>query len=547
MQENSQLHLFFATLQTKDASQRRNYLDEIEKEFDDADPVNDNNNLQNGNHANSKSSFYPVLLRLAHECPFKDVRQSCEKILKYLENQGVRIPRRRLVGPSAFIPENECVAVDTDDVEKQSLFADAFIMNGRLSHIHQILGYHVKYLSQFLSFESKLLHQNGPLQQSWIYYIGIIGAARHQCSLLVEECERKFMLCDGDPDWLDSIENIPNKLKKLFTLNKLLAHQPWLINVDVLKDFFTGPAEETWSMSELLHAILVLLHFQTLSGFIFGCGINPEIDSRKGHTKRSPSSGEYTSGGSEPITPTKIGRVKAGSFVDDSSTQQLFEKMLKVQEEYELSSQDGEDDGTDDEKLRQFKEVAETNQHEMEEFDTPQNRFNQYLDDKQFHYKEYAKREKKDTEVFRAHDYNWQEHCFAFVNRLYPNIGPYLDGKFNCSFDLTYNSMGGNYTDVDTSKFRLATWNYIHLIYGIFHDDYLYVEVNKLLEKPYKSYIKKVACFPERITFLDYWEFYSDFLPSEKVHINLLVLESRFQAALLYVSRALMKHMDNKN
>ena len=78
MQENSQLHLFFATLQTKDESQRRNYLDEIEKEFDDADPVNDNNNLQNGgNHANSKSSFYPVLLRLAHECPFKDVRQSC--------------------------------------------------------------------------------------------------------------------------------------------------------------------------------------------------------------------------------------------------------------------------------------------------------------------------------------------------------------------------------------------------------------------------------------------------------------------------------------
>jgi len=37
--------------------------------------------------------------------------------------------------------------------------------------------------------------------------------------------------------------------------------------------------------------------------------------------------------------------------------------------------------------------------------------------------------------------------------------------------------MGDNYTDVDTSKFRLATWNYIQLIYGIFHDDYLYVEV----------------------------------------------------------------------
>ena len=37
--------------------------------------------------------------------------------------------------------------------------------------------------------------------------------------------------------------------------------------------------------------------------------------------------------------------------------------------------------------------------------------------------------------------------------------------------------MGDNITNVDTSKFRLATWNYIHLLYGIFHDDYAYNEV----------------------------------------------------------------------
>ena len=37
--------------------------------------------------------------------------------------------------------------------------------------------------------------------------------------------------------------------------------------------------------------------------------------------------------------------------------------------------------------------------------------------------------------------------------------------------------MGDNFSNVDTSKFRLATWNYIHLIYGIYHDDYVYYEV----------------------------------------------------------------------
>jgi len=114
-------------------------------------------------------------------------------------------------------------------------------------------------------------------------------------------------------------------------------------------------------MSELLHAILVLLHFQTLSGFVFGCGVTPEIDTQKGYTRRTTSSGDYTSG-SEPLTPTKVTKVKGASLIDDSSgtTQMLFEKIQKVQEEYEMNSQDSEDEDCD-EKLRQFKEVINTN------------------------------------------------------------------------------------------------------------------------------------------------------------------------------------------
>lgn len=38
----------------------------------------------------------------------------------------------------------------------------------------------------------------------------------------------------------------------------------------------------------------------------------------------------------------------------------------------------------------------------------------------------------------------------------------------------------GRQANVDTSHFRLATWNYIHLVFGIYHDDYLYTEVRML-------------------------------------------------------------------
>lgn len=483
-------------------------------------------------------------MSLAYECPFRDVREKCSRIIKNLEANGVIVPKRCHIGPSKFVSLRDCVPTSIEDNEIHKLFVEAFCMNGRTSHINQLQAYHVKYLTCFLQFENHLMRLNSPLSIQWRYYIGIMGASRHHCSMLIEKCEHMFLMHGGDPQWLEGVEHTPKKLRKLNNINKILAHKPWLLMFSpshIKELLFCEDASESWTIPELIQAIVILVHFQTLSGFVYGCGISPEIDMRKGHTTRrcSTSIGEYS--GSEPVTPTKL---KANSFdskIEESiTTAELFKKIQKVQSEEADTSQEEED------KLRQFKEVETKELEDIEDhtngIDTLSGK---YIDDVSFRYEDFAKiKEKKDFDVFRAQDYNWQEHGYSFINRLYPEIGTLLDDKFNCTYNLTYYTMGDNFTNVDTSKFRLATWNYIHVLYGIFHDDYIYDEVNKLLEKSYKSYIKKVACFPDRITFTDYWDFYTDMLPSEKVHINLLVLESRLQAALLYASRALMKHIN---
>ncbi|VDP31242.1 unnamed protein product [Soboliphyme baturini] len=56
----------------------------------------------------------------------------------------------------------------------------------------------------------------------------------------------------------------------------------------------------------------------------------------------------------------------------------------------------------------------------------------------------------------------------------------------------------GKHKNVDTTKYRIAIWNYIQSLYGIRHDDYEYSEVNKLLSRQIKTYIKTICCFPER-------------------------------------------------
>ena len=112
-----------------------------------------------------------------------------------------------------------------------------------------------------------------------------------------------------------------------------------------------------------------------------------------------------------------------------------------------------------------------------------------------------------------------------------------MDDKFRVAYNLTYYTIAGR-QNVDTSKFRRAIWNYIQCIYGkssnfylfpcnrdlikliiigIRHDDYDYGEINQLLDRSLKTFIKTACCFPERITKKDYDSVLIELQDSEKV------------------------------
>lgn len=103
-------------------------------------------------------------------------------------------------------------------------------------------------------------------------------------------------------------------------------------------------------------------------------------------------------------------------------------------------------------------------------------------------------------------------------SRLYNDVGFYLDDKFRLAYNLTYYTIAGR-TNVDTSKFRRAIWNYIQCMYGIRYDDYDYGEVNQLLDRALKMFIKTACCFPERITKTDYDSVLVELQHSEKVGV----------------------------
>lgn len=65
---------------------------------------------------------------------------------------------------------------------------------------------------------------------------------------------------------------------------------------------------------------------------------------------------------------------------------------------------------------------------------------------------------------------------FGFKLKVNQQVEESLTIITHKSFVFILSSLGSE-KNVDTTMFRSATWNYIHLVMGIYHDDYLYTEV----------------------------------------------------------------------
>ncbi|ETE69949.1 Sestrin-1, partial [Ophiophagus hannah] len=406
------------------------------------------------------------LLTLSKRCPFRDVREKTEAILKHIQELGIRIPRPLGQGPSRFIPEMEILQVSAEDPQMSSLFAESFTTLGHLDNITLVMVFHPRYLESFLKTQHYLLQMDGPLPLCYRHYIGIMAAARHQCSYLVNLHVNYFLQVGGDPKWLNGLENAPQKLQKL----------------------------------ELVHAVVLLTHYHSLASFTFGCGINPEIHCDGGHTFRLLSVDGYCIC---DITNGNHDEYKMHAPDTDITTPEPSCEVEALME-----------------KMKQIQECRDDVEASQEEKAT---RF---------------EKEKRESML----DYSWEDHGYSLVNRLYPDVGQLIDEKFQIAYNLTYNTMA-MHKDVDTSMLRRAIWNYIHCMFGIRYDDYDYGEINQLLDRSFKIYIKTVVCAPERTTNRMYDSFWRQFKHSEKVHVNLLLIEARMQAELLYALRAITRYM----
>ncbi|KAK5605110.1 hypothetical protein CRENBAI_026532 [Crenichthys baileyi] len=463
------------------------------------------------------------LLRLSRSCPLQEVQLRATELLRTAQEEGIEVPQALASGPSAFIPAKEMMI----EGPKQEILIDSFLSLGRVDHLTMVMALHPSYLSCFLRTQHALFELDGPLPRDWRHYISIMAAARHHCSYKVQQHSTAFLEAGGEESWLSGLEHAPTKLRSLQTLNKLLAHRPWLITQQHIQELVCAGAEPRWSLAELIHAVILMAHTHSLCSFVWGCGLNPEPDHIGGYTFHPPSPSHI------PRSPAhEDGRQE---LVDGAvEVEVLMKRMVELQQQ--------EEEYTQEEMVTRFERERSESIPTAVVRGAPPELMLYLVEEPEFRYEDFAPRGEQSPPIMRAQDYSWEDHGFSLVQRLLPDMGQFLDEEFQVVSNLTYHRMA-MHEGVDTYTLRKALWNYIHCLYGIRYDDYDYGSVNVLLERALKVFVKTMACHPEQTTAHIYHAFWRHFRHSEKVHANLIVMEARLQAALLYTLRAITYYM----
>ncbi|XP_008288703.1 sestrin-2 isoform X2 [Stegastes partitus] len=443
-----------------------------------------------------------------------------------MSDQGVDVPRALASGPSAFIPAKEMLK----EGPNQKVLIESFLSLGRVDHITMVMALHPSYLSCFLRTQHALLELDGPLPRHWRHYIALMAAARHHCSYLVQQHSAGFLEAGGEESWLSGLERAPTKLRSLQTLNKLLAHRPWLITQQHIQELVCPGADPPWSLAELIHAVVLMAHAHSLSSFVWGCGLNPEPDHIGGYTFEPPSPSHLPRSPHSPAHEDGRQELVDGAM----EVEVLMKRMVELQQQ--------EEECTQEEMVTRFERERSESIPTAVVRGAPPDLVLCLVEEPEFRYEDFAPRGEQAPPTMRAQDYSWEDHGFSLVNRLLPDMGQLLDEKFQVVSYLTYHRMA-MHEGVDTYTLRKALWNYIHCLYGIRYDDYDYGSVNVLLERSLKVFVKTLACHPEQTTARVYHACWRHFRHSEKVHANLIVMEARLQAALLYTLRAITHYM----
>jgi hypothetical protein len=147
--------------------------------------------------------------------------------------------------------------------------------NGRMRLYEGFFLWFSEYYDLYDKAKNVLMSKEDYMPLTWKYYIAIMAVSTIRCEYLLRELEMQFLLKGGDEIWLiKGLEAVPDKLRQLEKINNILAHQPWKLKLQDIKEIHSKFNTKGWHMNELIHAALIMTFYHRLAAVVESMRLN---------------------------------------------------------------------------------------------------------------------------------------------------------------------------------------------------------------------------------------------------------------------------------
>lgn len=133
-------------------------------------------------------------------------------------------------------------------------------------------------------------------------------------------------------------------------------------------------------------------------------------------------------------------------------------------------------------------------------------------------------------------EWGWPDQGLELYRRFVPEIADTQHEAMAYGLSMTRMTFGTQ-EELDTSIFRQSIQVYLQHIHGLRDESFPYRHVNQMLTVAMKSFIKSQACKPQTITAEDYASMSGMFSEGEKLHVSVIVMETKKQIELTFLSK----------
>ena len=391
---------------------------------------------------------------------------------------------------------------------------------------------------------------DGPLPRAWRHYIAMTGASSMGCEYLARSELEQYLLSGGEESWLIDPESVPKKLRCLSILNSLMAHKPYALDSACISQVVI---EGRWSASELAHAIVILATFHSLPSLVFGSGVKIEDDlalpdELASSVKDPLVQAEVEWGGENEILPRCFSMNESAPcllqrLLQSSSTQRTasMEEPISAFEGFG-SLNSGFSSPVTSSSLK-VQKLGDDEKHQLALIMASQPVWRTPTCDSLLaghnegcEYKDFVQ---KTDPILHTSSFSWEDHGTIVLARQMPEATDCITEEHAHALEFSTHTIGDQRIE-STTTVREAIVKYVQRMYGVFHDDYRYEQLNKILPVIHKAFLKKLACYPDRITTVDYWRMrkFECFSSHDLIHYAHLVSQTKRIVELTWAMKA---------